>query len=63
MMVLADDVATNALDNVVGGIPKLLEITTTVIDYCVSNPLLAVCIAIPFVGIGIGFFQRFLHTN
>lgn len=53
---------TNALDQVVGVIPKLFDLAGTCFDAVIANPVLLVFFSIGMIGVGLGVFSMLKRT-
>lgn len=49
-------------ENVTGAVTNLLDVMSTVVTTIVSNPYLAVFLAVPVIGAGIAIFRKFKRS-
>ena len=53
---------TNAVDQVVGVIPKLFDLAGTCFDAVIANPILLLYFSIGMIGVGLGVFSMLKRT-
>ena len=53
---------TNAVDSVIGVIPKLFELAGSCFNAIIENPILLLFFAAGMIGLGLGIFKKLKRT-